>query len=313
MTAAPVIITQDLTRRFGDLTAVDRLTLEVQAGEIFGLLGHNGAGKTTTVRLLNGVLAASAGSARVLGLSPAEQGTTLRRKTGVLTETPSLYETLSARENLMVFAELYDVPADQVARRVDEILVMLNLKDRAREKVGGYSKGMKQRLALARAFLHQPDLLFLDEPTAGLDPVAAKEVNDLILHLSRNEGKTILLATHYLHDAQRLCDRVAVLEHGRLIALGTPAELGRQYRRSLAVEIEIDPAQVEAAIAALRPFAGSIESEKSVLKLSNVAHECIPDALAALVGAGVRVYRIMPNEPTLEDVYFALQGKAVPS
>jgi ABC-2 type transport system ATP-binding protein len=171
---------------------------------------------------MNGVLSPSGGSVRVLGLSPETDGPAVRRRTGVLTETPSLYEQLSARDNLAIFADLYDVPPDQVARRVDAALEMFELSDRAREKVGGYSKGMKQRLALARALLHQPDILFLDEPTAGLDPVAARAVHELIVRLSREEGRTVFLCTHNLTEAQRLCQRVAVMEHGRLAAVGTP-------------------------------------------------------------------------------------------
>ena len=313
MNAHPVIVTHDLTRRFGDTTAVNGMTLTVNAGEVFGLLGHNGAGKTTTVRLLNGVLTPSGGTARVLGLSPIEQGTELRRRTGVLTETPSLYETLSARENLTIFADLYDVPRADVSRRVDEMLKLFDLSDRATEKVGGYSKGMKQRLALARAFLHKPDVLFLDEPTAGLDPVAAKQVNDVIVHLSRNEGKTILLATHYLYDAQRLCDRVAVLEHGRIVALGSPSELARSIRRSVIVEIEVRNGQVEPASKLVAAFPATVERKGDTLTVSGIEHAQIPDLLATLVAQGIGVYRVTPNDPTLEDVYFALQrGEEVP-
>ena len=307
MNAHPVIVTQNLTRKFGNTTAVNGITLTVNAGEIFGLLGHNGAGKTTTVRLLNGILTPSGGSARVLGLSPIEQGTELRRRTGVLTETPSLYETLSARENLRIFADLYAVPRADVERRVDEMLDLFDLSDRATEKVGGYSKGMKQRLALARAFLHKPDVLFLDEPTAGLDPVAAKQVNDVIVHLSRNEGKTILLATHYLYDAQRLCDRVAVLEHGRIVALGSPSELARSIRRSVIVEIEVKTGQVEQASALIAALPATVERKGDTLTVSVIEHAQIPDLLARLVGGGIGIYRATPNDPTLEDVYIALQ------
>src|SRR5512143_1057337 len=170
----PVIEISSLTRRFGETKAVDNLSLHVQAGEIFGFLGHNGAGKTTTVRLLNGVIEPTSGSACVLGLDPQAQGPALRARTGVLTETPSLDERLTARDNLSIYAELYNIPREKVATRVNSILSEFELADRANEKVGAYSKGMKQRLALGRALLHQPEVLFLDEPTAGLDPVAAR-------------------------------------------------------------------------------------------------------------------------------------------
>lgn len=307
----PVIITEGLTRRFGTNTAVNDLTLTVNRGEVFGLLGHNGAGKTTTVRLLNGVLNPSAGMSRVLGLDPVADGSALRRRTGVLTETPSLYEGLTARDNLLVFADLYGIPRGESVLRVEQMLAHFALEDRADEKTGGYSKGMKQRLALARAFLHQPELLFLDEPTAGLDPVAAKQVNDLIVQISRDEGRTVILATHNLHDAQRLCDRVAVMEEGHLAALGTPAELAQQYRQRITVEIETDADQIAraAALAQALPDVEAAQYNGTVLTLEGVAHAAIPDVLAHLVNAGVRVYRVAPGETTLEDVYFALHQR----
>src|SRR5512144_2911484 len=241
----PVIQLSSLSRRFGEKNAVDRLTLDVRAGEIFGFLGHNGAGKTTTVRLLNGVLKPTSGQTRVLGLDPQTEGPAVRAQTGVLTETPSLDERLTARDNLSIYADLYNVPRVDVSGRVNSLLSEFELADRADEKVGGYSKGMKQRLALARALLHRPKVLFLDEPTAALDPVAARHGHTLVETLARREGCTVFLCTHNLVEAQKLCDRVAVMEHGRLVALGTPSELTRQYVRRLDVEIEIHEEQVE--------------------------------------------------------------------
>lgn len=307
-----VAITADrLSRRFGDIVAVNGLSLEIHAGEIFGFLGHNGAGKTTTVRLLNGILAPSEGRARVLGLDPTTDGPKLRRQTGVLTETPSLDERLTGRQNLEIFAELYDVPVALVAQRVDGLLERAELADRAGEKVAGYSKGMKQRLALARAQLHEPQLLFLDEPTGGLDPVAARRVHELIAHLSREEGRTILLCTHNLAEAQKLCHRVAVLEHGRLVALGTPSELARQLGRSRRLEIEVDHADLETAHGILQgAFDAEFDREDgALLKITGIEHARIPDLVASLVAAGVRLYQITPQEPSLEDVYFALHGE----
>src|ERR1043165_4698461 len=219
---SPVIQISSLMRCFGEKTAVNQLSFDVQAGEIFGFLGHNGAGKTTTVRLLNGVLEPTSGEAYVLGLNPQTQGPALRARTGVLTETPSLDERLTARDNLSIYADLYNIPRSKVAGRVNSLLEEFELTDRADEKVAGYSKGMKQRLALARALLHQPEVLFLDEPTSGLDPVATRHVHTLVENLARREGCTVFLCTHNLMEAQKLCDRVAVMEQGRLVALGTP-------------------------------------------------------------------------------------------
>lgn len=307
MNTTPVIHTEDLTRRFGATVAVDHLTFEVQRGEIFGFLGHNGAGKTTTVRLLNGVLQPSDGRAEVLDLSPVRDGATLRRRTGVLTETPSLDERLTGRENLTIYADLYGVPVEEVASRVDALLALFQLSDRAGEKVGGYSKGMKQRLALARALLHRPEILFLDEPTAGLDPVAARQVHDLIRRLSE-EGHTVFLCTHNLVEAQQLCDRVGVMENGRLIAMGTPAELARQISHTLRLMVEVAPESRDAALRTCRALAGvtAAAGEDGRLVVSGAARERIPDLIAALVTAGVRLYSVTPQEPSLEDVYFAL-------
>src|SRR5512144_1022994 len=244
----PVIQLSSLSRRFGEKNAVDHLTLDVQAGEIFGFLGHNGAGKTTTVRLLNGVLEPTAGQARVLGLDPQIDGPAVRAQTGVLTETPSLDERRTARDNLSIYADLYNVPRAEVADRVNSLLSEFERADRRDETVGGYSKGMKQRLALARALLHRPEVLFLDEPTAALDPVAARHVHGLVENLARREGCTVFLCTHNLVEAQKLCDRVAVMEHGRLVALGTPSDLTRQYVKRLDVDLEVDPAQINLAL-----------------------------------------------------------------
>lgn len=310
----PAIQISSLSRCFGEKPAVVDLTLEVQPGEIFGFLGHNGAGKTTTVRLLNGVLEPTSGNARVLGLDPQTDGPRLRARTGVLTETPSLDERLTARENLSFYAELYDVPRPDVARRVDFLLTEFELIERAGEKVGRYSKGMKQRLALARALIHQPAVLFLDEPTTALDPVATRHVHTLVETLARREDCTVFICTHNLVEAQRLCDRVAVLEHGRLMALGTPSELARRYVRRLDVDLEVDPLQVDLARQVVQQVPqmviGPPKLEKDTLTLTLSGREDIPNLLAILLQHGVRVYRLAPREVDLEEVYFALHGGA---
>jgi ABC-2 type transport system ATP-binding protein len=306
----PVIVLQDLTRHFGATVAVDHLAFQVHRGEIFGLLGHNGAGKTTTVRLLNGVLTPTAGAAQVLGLSPVTQGSELRRHTGVLTETPSLDERLTGRENLAIYAELYDVPRDEVAGRVEELLGVFELADRADDKVGGYSKGMHQRLALARALLHDPQILFLDEPTSGLDPVTTRHVHEMITRLSRTQGHTVLLCTHNLAEAQKLCDRVAVLQQGRLVALGTTAELAQQVGRSRRLEIEVEHAKMPNVVEMLSriPQVTNVIQQDGVISLQGADREAVADLVAALAASGVRIYRVSPEEPSLEDVYFALTG-----
>lgn len=309
---SPVIQISSLTRRFGEKNAVDNLTLDVQAGEIFGFLGHNGAGKTTTVRLLNGVIESTSGSAKVLGLDPQVEGSTLRARTGVLTETPSLDERLTARDNLTYYADLYNVAQADVKQRVQSMLKEFDLADRADEKVGGYSKGMKQRLALARSLLHKPDVLFLDEPTAALDPVAARSVNELVENLARREGCTVFICTHNLVEAQKMCDRVAVMEHGKLVALGTPSELTRQYVKRLDVDLEVDPAQIELALQVIQNIPqlviSPVRQEKDLLTMTLAGRESIPDLISVLYQKGLRIYRLAPQEANLEEVYFALNG-----
>jgi ABC-2 type transport system ATP-binding protein len=305
-----VITINQLTRHFKETVAVDQLSLEVHAGEIFGFLGHNGAGKTTTVRLLNGVIEPTSGSMRVLGFDPQEGGPALRARTGVLTETPSLDERLTAWDILGIYADLYSMPREAIKPRIQELLTEFDLADRAKEKVGGYSKGMKQRLALTRALLHRPELLFLDEATSGLDPVSAHHVNELIERMARREGCTVFMCTHNLVEAQRLCDRVAILEHGQLVALGTPAELTRQYVRRLDVEIEVAEEQTEIALQVLRSMPQLVLGEPAqpngALVVTINQRESIPDVLVSMVQNHVRVYRMAPQEANLEQVYFTL-------
>ncbi len=307
---AQVITINQLTRHFNKTVAVDNLSLEVHAGEIFGFLGHNGAGKTTTVRLLNGVIEPTSGNMRVLGFDPQVDGPALRARTGVLTETPSLDDRLTAWDILGIYADMYGVPRTVTKSRIQELLTEFDLEDRAREKVSGYSKGMKQRLALTRALLHRPELLFLDEATSGLDPVSAHHVNELIERMARREGCTVFMCTHNLVEAQRLCDRVAILEHGRLVALGTPTELTREYVRRLDVEIEVVEEQTESALRVLRNMPELVLGEPAkpngALVVTVNHRESIPEVMAAMVQNHIRVYRIAPQEANLEQVYFTL-------
>ena len=306
-----IVEVEGLERVFGANRAVDGMTFHVKPGEVFGLLGPNGAGKTTTVRLLNGILPPSGGSARVFGLDPASDGQRVRQQTGVLTETPALYERLSAYENLAFFATLAGIPEADLKPRVLEMLAFFGLQDRAKDKVETYSKGMKQRLALARALIHKPPLLFLDEPTSGLDPEAAQHVNALIADLGRQNGQTILLATHNLLEAQRLCDRVAVLNKGRILALGSLKELARKLWPVTWVDIRLfEGASAESASARIQALGGvrHVQAEKETLAVQVEAEEIIPQVVAALARENVPILKVIPRDYTLEDIYFALQA-----
>lgn len=305
-----VIEANNLQRTFGEIAAVDGITFTVEPGEVFGLLGPNGAGKTTTVRLLNGILPRSGGMARVFGLDPTTHGKEIRAKTGVLTETPALYERLSARENLEFFATLQLIPPSDVYGRVDEMLEFFDLTSRAADKVGTFSKGMKQRLALARALLHKPPLLFLDEPTSGLDPEAAQQVNDLIASLSRASGQTVILATHNLFEAQRLCDRVAIMNQGKVLALGSLKELSRKLWPVTWVDIMFHVKPSDASTESLATLRGVIQvsTEEETLAVQVQSEDVIPEVVRHLVQRGEAILRVNPRDYTLENIYFALQG-----
>ena len=314
-TSVVAIRAERLDRRFGETRAVDGLSFEIRAGETFGLLGHNGAGKTTTIRLLNGVLRRDAGDVDVLGLDPELDGVRVRARTGVLTETPSLDERLSARENLTFYGRLYGVPRPRLLDQVAALLQAFGLADRADDRVGGYSRGMKQRLALARTLIHDPEILFLDEPTSSLDPVAARGVHELVEGFRRDLERTIVLTTHNLVEAQRLCDRVMIMENGQALAIGSPAELARAAGALRTVEIEVASEQRNKALAALRD-AGFVEvaavSKRLTFRVDD--REAIPKAVALLARANVPIYYVAEREPDLETAYFALhQLSADPS
>ena len=216
----------NLTRKFGDLVAVDGISFAVDPGEIFGFLGPNGAGKTTTIRMLTGQLRPTSGEARVAGCDVVSEREQLKPQIGVVFEYQNLYERLSARDNLNFTARLYEVNR----KRVDEVLARVGLTDRANDRIKQYSNGMKQRLLIARALLHEPQVLFLDEPTRGLDPSMARPIRAFIAKLAE-QGVTVFLTTHYMEEADQLCRRVAILDQGKIVALGTPAALKAQLAK----------------------------------------------------------------------------------
>lgn len=308
-----VIETRQLVKNYGSLRAIDQLSLIVEEGEVFGLLGPNGAGKTTMIRVLNGILPREGGDVSVLGLDPQVHGDAIRQNTGVLTEAPALYERLSARDNLRFTGRMWSIPENELDARVDNSLAMFDLTDRADDRVGGYSKGMKQRMALARALLSRPPLLFLDEPTSGLDPESARQVNSLIETMSRSGNHTVFLCTHLLHEAQRLCNRVAVIHQGRLLALGSPAELARdlfpEVRLTIGLAREL-PAGVLVDAARLDFVGEVLKGENQSLFVQIRDQAGVPDLVAWLVGKGAQICSVVPQEVTLEDVYFTLQSRA---
>src|SRR6185369_9502249 len=231
--------TGTVRRRAKEIEAVRGIDFQVAEGELFGLLGPNGAGKTTTIKMLITLLIPTAGTARVLGLDVVKNPTEVRKRIGyVFGGERGVYERLSGYDNLRYFAELYGVPPGEQKRRIEELLELVGLKGREHERAEGYSRGMKQRLHVARGLLHDPEVLFLDEPTIGLDPVGARELRSTIATLTQ-QGKTILLTTHYMFEADALCDRIAVISKGEIVAEGTPADLKRDVERGNVVEVEV--------------------------------------------------------------------------
>lgn len=298
-----MIRTENLTKRYGDVLAVDGLSLNVSEGEVFGFLGPNGAGKTTTVRMLTSLIAPTSGTATVAGFAVGKQDTDIRGTVGVLTETPGMYDNLSAEYNLRIFAELYEVR--DAAGQVEKYLKMLGLYDRRLDTAGTFSKGMKQKLAIARALLHEPRLLFFDEPTAALDPEAAHLVRDFIAELKK-EGRTIFLCTHNLDEADRLCDRIGVFK-SRLLVVDTPAKLRASvFGRKVVFHLRSADEGL-ASVVKMLSFVQEIKTveNKLVVTLDDPeAHN--PDVVRTLVAAGADVQFVGELRHSLEDVYLQL-------
>ncbi len=298
-----MIVTNNISKKFGELTAVDRLNISIPQGEVFGLLGPNGAGKTTTLRMLTSLIAPTSGEASVAGYKVGTDDYEIRKNVGILTESPGMYDRLSAERNLAFFASLYEV--EDPDTQIKKYLQMLGLWQRRREEVGTFSKGMKQKLAIARALLHEPRVLLLDEPTSGLDPVAAKMVRDFISEL-KEEGRTIMICTHNLDEADRLCDRVAVFQT-ELLALDTPANLRRQlYERSVVFHLS-DAKETYAESIRKYDFVRSCQvlDNKLVISLPD-PEERNPELVNLLVKQGAEIQFIGEIRHSLEDVYLHL-------
>ncbi len=301
-----------IRRSIKEVVAVGDISFAVGQGELFGLLGPNGAGKTTTVKMLTTLLIPTSGDARVGGFDVVKQANEVRKRIGfIFGGERGLYWRLSGNDNLRYFASLYGVDPDISKKRIPALLEMVGLTGRGNEKVGGYSRGMKQRLHVARTLLHDPDILFLDEPTIGLDPVGAREFRQVILDL-QSQKKTILLTTHYMFEADMLCNRIAVINQGGVIALDTPSGLKKHVSDLSVVEVETFGAASEAIekVRALS-FVDSVSIEEHdqrqlLMVQTQRGAEAVPEVLAALDGQ--RLGRVVVREPTLEDAYVRLVG-----
>jgi len=304
----PAITTRALSKRYGEVTALDSFDLEVQQGSIFGLLGPNGAGKTTLIRILTTLMRPTSGEAFVEGLDIQSQGMDIRRLIGVVPQENSLDRYLTARENLELHARLHGMPSASYRQRIDEVLELFGLAGRQKDSPETFSGGMQRRLVVARALIHQPRLLFLDEPTTGLDPQSRHAVWDYVKSLAGS--MTIFLTTHYLEEAEQLCERVAIMDHGRLIAIGSTSELKSRLTGGAVYEIEFGgdpaiPAAMLRGLSCLRTL--RVTGQTATIELDH--WECLSTVVSAL--AGSKVHRISLRERTLEEVFISLTGKGV--
>jgi len=305
-----MIVVDGLRKDFHKLTAVHDMSFTVGDGEIFGLLGPNGAGKTTTVRMLAGLISPTDGRATVNGHALGEGSQRIRAITGILTESPGLHDKLTARQNLAYYGRLYGLRGRELWAAVDRYLGVVEMSDQADRRVGGFSKGMRQKIAIARALLHEPEVIYLDEPTSGLDPSAAKTVRDFVDTL-RTLGRSIVICTHNLDEAERLCDRIGIMR-GTLLRVDTPAGL-RRHGREATVRIELNGARGPESfvdLMAALPFVTGAQARSNALlvELADPMHET-PDLINALVGGGARITSVREESATLEEVYLQLVGE----
>lgn len=307
MTSA--IHTENLTRRFGDLVAVDAISLEIGQGEIFGLLGPNGAGKTTTLSMLATMLEPTSGSATVNGIDIGRNADGVRRSIGIVFQDQSLDEELTAWENMDFHGRLYRIPAATRNQRIDELLRLVELYDRKDDLVKTFSGGMRRRLEIARGLLHHPSVLFLDEPTLGLDPQTRNHLWQYIAALAREKGITIIITTHYMEEADRLCNRIAIIDHGKIIALDTPARLKERIGGEVVTITSPEPDRVVSVLADAG-IAAECRGELVRISLEN-AESRISSLIVQLAENKVPVIAIQIHKPTLEDVFLSFTGKTI--
>ena len=302
----PLIHIEHLSRFFGPVKALDDLSLEVPAGIVFGFLGPNGAGKTTTIHLLLGLLEPTTGQARVLGFDTRTQAEAIRARSGALLEFAGLYERMSAQDNLDFYGRIYQMPAPDRRARIKELLTHLELWERRRDLVGTWSRGMKQKLAVARALLHHPPLVFLDEPTAGFDPIAAAALREDLASLVAREGVTVFLNTHNLTEAEKLCAQVGVIRQGKLVTVGTPDDLRARTGGPMAEIVGHGFTEQMLATLRERPEVAHAEVHNNHLLLELRGESKMGPLVRLLVQAGAEVEEVRRGKASLEDVFLTL-------
>jgi len=303
----PVIEATDLTKKYGDFTAVDSISFEVAPGESFGLLGPNGAGKSTTMRMIGGTSLRTSGTLRVLGLDPEERGPEVRASLGVVPQQDSLDEELRTRANLIVYGRYFGLPMSYLKPKADELLEFAQLTEKANEKVEALSGGMKRRLTIARGLINEPKVLLLDEPTTGLDPQARHVLWDRLFRL-KEQGVTLVLTTHFMDEAEQLCDRLIVIDHGRIVAEGSPQELIRRYATREVVEMRFGSDRNAAAVESLRGLAEAIEVLPDRVLMYVSDGEGVLDEVGR---RGLTPLTSLVRRSSLEDVFLRLTGRSL--
>ncbi|MFW5638769.1 MAG: ATP-binding cassette domain-containing protein [Methanoculleus sp.] len=306
---SPIIETFALTRRFGSTVAVDAINLAVREGEVFGLLGPNGAGKTTMLSMLCTILKPTSGTASVDGYDIVRQHAMVRRSIGIVFQDPSVDADMTARENLQMHADLYGVPVSEQNDRIQSVIELVRLEDRVDTFVSTYSGGMRRRLEIARGLLHYPKVLFLDEPTIGLDPQSREHIWDYIQKLREREGMTIVLTTHYMEEADRLCDRVAIIDHGRIVALDRPSDLKKGLGGDT-ITLGTDDGRVLRDLLVQNGVSDVITVQDGEVRVTvSDANVLLPRIIEAAVGAGIRIEHVSLSHPDMNDVFIHYTGK----
>jgi ABC-2 type transport system ATP-binding protein len=308
-----IIEIKDLVKKFGDFTAVDGVTLNIKKGEIFGLLGPNGAGKSTTINMLLGLLKPTSGKVFVNGVDMQKEPNKAKRTIGVVTQETIVEPELTAEQNLKIFGRLYEVPKDKLDDKVEFLLDLADLKSFRKSYAGTFSGGMKRRLETVKTLIHDPSILFLDEPTTGLDIQNRTKMWNLLREINHKREVTILMTTQYLEEADQVCNRIAIIDHGKLIAVGTPAELRKKIGLSNVVEVTVEKEDLQKAVQIFKrlDMEPQVYGNKVVAPAKGDAVDKVEKLLKSFSAAGIKIQNISMHEPTIDDVFLKLTGSAV--
>jgi len=307
----PIIEVKDLTKKFGGLVAVDAISFLVERGEVFGLLGPNGAGKTTTLSMLSTILKITSGMAIVNGFDVAKHPSEVRRSIGIVFQEPSIDDRLTGRENLEMHANLYAVPASEKEERIKELLKLVELEDRADSLMRTYSGGMRRRLEIARGLIHRPKVLFLDEPTLGLDPQTRDHIWNYIIELSKRENITMVLTTHYMEEADKLCDRIAIIDYGKIIALDEPKRLKEGLEGDIITVKTSMVGELSHRLKEMNSIKDMKEREGELKLIVKDGEKSIPRVVEIAANSGIHIESMSIHEPTLEDVFMHYTGREI--